>query len=54
VFVYNDNGDMVSQATFHDDCIMASAIAYQGFKVMYDKELDQVDYENHLPNNFSY
>jgi len=52
--VYNDNGDMVSQRGYHDDCIFAAGIGLQGFKVMYDKELTQIDYSKHLPSSFSY
>lgn len=53
-FIYNDNGDMVSQGGYHDDCIFAAAIGFQGFKVLYDKPLDQINYEKELPHNFSY
>jgi len=54
VFVYNDAGEMVPQGGFHDDCIFSAAVGYQGFKVMYDKPLTQLNYVNHLPRNFSY
>jgi hypothetical protein len=53
-FVFNDSGDMVSQGGFNDDCIFASAIGFQGFKVMYGGKLEQIDYEGILPSNFSY
>lgn len=53
-FVYDDGNNMVSQHGFHDDCIFASAIGYQGFKVMYSGKLEQVNYEDHLPMNSSY
>jgi hypothetical protein len=42
-FVFDDGGNMVSQSSFHDDCIFASAIAFQGFKILYNGKLDQLD-----------
>jgi len=54
VFVYNDNGDAVSQQGFHDDTIFASGVGFQGFKVMSDKPLDQLDYEKYLPITYAY
>jgi hypothetical protein len=53
-FVFDDGGNMVSQSGFHDDTIFASAIGFQGFKVMYGGKLDQIDYGKHLPSSFSY
>lgn len=53
-FVFDDGGNMVSQSTFHDDCIFASAIGFQGFKVMYSGKLEQIDYERHMPESSSY
>lgn len=53
-FVFDDGGNMVSQSTFHDDCIFASSIGFQGFKVMYSGTLDQIDYEAHLPASGQY
>ena len=54
VFVYDDAGNMVPQETFHDDTIFSAAIGFQGFKILYDKPLEQVDYNNHLPTSFAY
>lgn len=54
VFVYDDAGNMVPQSGFHDDCIFAAGIGLQGFKIMYDKPLDQLDYRGFLPANFTY
>lgn len=54
VFVYDDAGNMKPQPGFHDDCLFSAAIAFQGFKVMYDKPLDQLDYNQYLPKSFSY
>lgn len=54
IFVYNDNGDAVAQEGFHDDAIMSSGVGFQGFKVLYDKKLEQLDYREHLPKSFSY
>lgn len=53
-FVYDDHGNMVPQGGFHDDCIFATGICFQGFKVLYDKPLDQISYEDHLPTTHSY
>ena len=53
-FVFNDDGNMETQSSFHDDCIMASAICFQGFKVMYKGKLEQIDYERELPESTSY
>lgn len=53
-FVYDVYNNMNPQEGFHDDAIFASAIAFQGFKVIYDGKLDQVDYEKHLPSISSY
>jgi hypothetical protein len=53
-FIYDKSNNMVPAGTAHDDCIFSAAIGYQGFKVMYDKELSQLNYANHLPENFSY
>jgi hypothetical protein len=53
-FVFNDHGDMVSQSSFNDDCIFATAIGFQGFKVMYSGTLGQIDYESHMPESSSY
>lgn len=53
-FVFDDGGNMVTQSSFHDDCIFASAICFQGFKVSYSGKLEQISYEDHMPSNFSY
>lgn len=49
-YVYNENNEMepVSKK-YKDDTVMASAMAYQGFKLLYDKPLDQLSYERYLP-----
>lgn len=54
VFVYNDNNDMEPQEGYHDDTIFAAALAVQGFKSMYHKEPEQLDYSHELPQNFAY
>lgn len=54
VFIFDRQNAMVAQEGFHDDCIFAAAIAFQGFKVLYDKKLDQINYSAHLPDNYSY
>ncbi len=48
VFIYDDAGNMQPQKTFHDDCIFGAAIGLQGFKVMSDKPLDQLQYEHYF------
>jgi len=53
-FIFDNANNMVAMAGFHDDGIFSSAIAFQGFKVLYTKELEQVNYEEHLPNSTSY
>lgn len=54
-YVYNENNDMEPMARkYHDDCIMATGVAMQGFKVLYDKPLDQLAYEDILPKSFAY
>jgi hypothetical protein len=47
-FQVNSAGEMEPESGFHDDAIMASAIAYQGFKVLYGGETKQLDYNKHL------
>jgi len=54
VFVYDDNGNPVSMEGYHDDCIIAGGIAFQGFKILHDKPLDQLNYEKYLPVGFAY
>lgn len=54
VFIYNDAGNMVSMEGYHDDCIFAAGIGFQGFKVLHSGPLTQLDYEKHLPTTFSY
>ena len=54
-YVYNDANDMVPMSRkYHDDCIMATAIALQGYKVLWDKPLDQLNYEDYLPKHSAY
>jgi hypothetical protein len=54
VFVYDRSNNMVPQEGFNDDTIFAAGIGYQGFKILYDKPLEQIDYERHLPTNYNY
>jgi len=51
VFVFNDANNMVAMESYHDDCVLATAIALQGFKVISDKPLNQLDYSQHLPTS---
>jgi hypothetical protein len=51
VFIYDKNNNMTAQEGFHDDCIFASAICLQGFKVLYDRPLNQIDY---MPTSYAF
>lgn len=53
-FVFDDGGNMVAQNSFHDDCIFACAIGFQGFKVLYGSKLEQISYEDYLPTSTPY
>jgi len=48
-FVFNDANNMVCMDSYNDDCIFSTAIACQGFKVISDKPMTQLNYLNHLP-----
>jgi hypothetical protein len=50
VFVYNDANNMVAMEGYHDDCIFSAGLAFQGFKVMSDKPMTQLDERKYLPN----
>lgn len=54
VFVYDRSNNPVPQPGFHDDTIFAAGIGYQGWKVLWDKPLNQLNYEAHLPTSTSY
>lgn len=54
VYVYDNNGDMVSQPGFMDDCIFSAGIALQGFKCLASSIPKQLRYEDYLPKSFSY
>ena len=41
-FVFDNNNDCGAQRGFHDDVIFSVGIAYQGFKILYDKPLTQM------------
>jgi len=49
VFIFNDANNMVCMDSYNDDCIFATSIALQGFKVISDKPMTQLDYSKHLP-----
>ena len=51
-FIYDKNGNMIAPGTTHDDCIFSAAIGYQGFKVCYQGKLEQLDYNQHINNEF--
>lgn len=50
VFIFNEANNMVAMESYHDDCVFATAIACQGFKVISDKPMTQLNYSNHLPS----
>lgn len=49
-FVFNDANNMVCMDSYNDDCIFSTAIACQGFKVISDKPMTQLNYTQHLPS----
>ena len=51
-FIYDKHNNMIAASGTHDDCIFSAAIAYQGFKVCWDKPLDQLNYEPHVVREF--
>lgn len=53
-FVYDASNNMKPMQGYHDDCIFAAGIGFQGFKVLYDKPLDQLDYSKYLPASYNY
>jgi hypothetical protein len=50
VFIFNDANNMVAMDGYHDDCVLSCGIAYQGFKVLYDKPMTQINYQSELPS----
>ena len=53
-FVYDAGNNMNHQDGYHDDSIFATAIAFQGFKVLFSGNLDQVSYMDFLPSSGGY
>ena len=53
-FVYDSGNNMNPQESYHDDAIFSAAIAFQGFKVLFSGNLDQIDYLDFLPASSSY
>jgi hypothetical protein len=53
-FIFDNANRMAAMQGFHDDTIFASSIGFQGFKIMYDGPLDQMNYSDHLPNSTPY
>lgn len=53
-FIYNKHNDMEAQSSAHDDCIFSAALSLQGFKILYQGSLDQLDYTAHLPSVSAY
>jgi len=53
-FVYDNSNSPTAQEGYHDDCIFAGGIGFQGFKTIYNKPLTQIDYSEHLPLGYNY
>jgi hypothetical protein len=51
VFIFNQANNMCAMESYHDDCVFATAIACQGFKVISDKPMTQLSYAQHLPTS---
>jgi hypothetical protein len=49
VFIFNESNNMQAMSGFNDDCIFATAIACQGFKVLSATAPTQISYAQHLP-----
>lgn len=54
VMVYDDNGNIVCMEGFHDDCVFATGVGFQGFKMVFDRKMSQLNYEDYLPKTFAY
>ena len=54
VMIYDENANMKVPEGFHDDCIFAAGIGFQGFKSMYTEKLTQLDSSKYLPVNIGY
>ena len=54
MMIYDKSNRATASEGSHDDAVMSAAIAFQGFKVMYDRPLDQVDYQKYLPVECNY
>ncbi len=53
-FVYDGGSNMVCLSGFHDDCIFAASVCFQGFKSVPLQDMDQINYEDHLPVSGAY
>ena len=49
VFVYDKNNDSGAAEGFHDDCVMSCGISFQGFKILSQKPMNQLNEEVHSP-----
>ena len=54
VFIFNNANNMQAMESYHDDAIFATAIALQGFKVLSNKPMTQINYGQHLPYSGGY
>jgi hypothetical protein len=53
-FIYDSGNNADHSEGYHDDTIFATALALQGFKVLYSGDLDQVSYMDYLPSSGGY
>ena len=50
VFIFDESNSMRAMDGYHDDAIFAISISVQGFKVISDKPMTQLDERKYLPN----
>jgi hypothetical protein len=56
-FVYDKTNTPNPSDGDHDDCIFATGLAVQGFKVLVqnpERDLGQISWEDHLPSSYAY
>lgn len=54
VMVYDKSNNANAPRGQHDDTIFAAGVGYQGFKVLFNGELNQINYERELPSGSFY
>ncbi len=53
-FVYDFGNNMNAIDGYHDDAIFSASIAFQGFKVLFSGDLDQIYYSDFMPSSGGY